>query len=157
MKKILSSLILVAALCVCTSGCKTPHAAPGGVYAPTNQVGAVIYDDTALALADASYKFTYESALTVFRFERDHRAEIAALSPSVGLDVKHGLDQARATTWEIDQRWAKARQAYKLSPTPAGLSTLQTILAEIQRLLPVVQTQLAPVTAVLTQPKTSTP
>ena len=130
-----------------TAGCKTPRLEPGGAYSPTNSVGQVIYKDVGLAVADASYKFTYESALAVFRFERENRAEIWKLAPG----VKRSLDKLRPNVVEVNRRWAIARQAYKVNPTPAGLTTLQTILAELQRLLPVVQAELVPVTSALTK------
>lgn len=129
------------------SGCKTAKLEAGGVYAPTNAVGQVVANDVGLALADASYKLAYDTALAVFRFERNHRAEIYRLSPQ----VKTELDKLRPQVVAIDRRWALARQAYKANPTPSGLTTLQTILAEAQRLLPVVQSQLAPMNRVLTQ------
>lgn len=143
---ILSAILLSAGAII---GCKAPKLATGGVYAPTNSVGEVVYYDLGLALTDASYKFAYETALSPLKFEKDNRTAIFALSPSVGLAVKQALDKVRAEIWTIDQRWAAARQAYKANPTPAGLSTLQTILAEIERIIPVVQSQLAPVYQVL--------
>lgn len=139
------TLAITALLC----GCKTRSLEPGGVYAPTNQLGQVIYNDVGLALTDASYKFAYETALSPLKFEQDNREAIFALSPSVGLAVKKALDKARADIWDIDKRWALARVAYKANPTPAGLSILQTVLAEIERIIPVVQSQLSPVYQVL--------
>ena len=138
-------------------GCKTSQLEPGGAYAPTNAAGVVLYNDVGLALADASYKFAYETALAVMRFERDNRAAIAAISPSIGASVKTEMDKMRTQVWAVDVRWAKARQAYKLSPTPAGLTTLQTVLSEIQRLVPVVQSQLAPVQSLSLTAITPTP
>ena len=154
--RILVSSLLFCAAMAATSflfvACNTPKLEPGGAYAPTNAAGVVLYNDLGLALADASYKFAYETALTAARFERDNRAAIAALSPSVGASVKTGMDKMRAQVLEVDLRWAKARQAYKLRPTPGGLTTLQTILAEIQRLVPVVESQLAPVQSLALNP-----
>lgn len=146
------TLLGLLALGVLTA-CKTPQLEPGGAYAPTNAVGQVTSNDLGLALADASYKFAYEGTLSVFRFERENRLDIWKLAPG----VKRELDKLRPKMWDIDRRWALARQAYKANPTPAGLSTLQTILAEIQRLLPAVQAQLEPVNAKLLQPATVNP
>jgi hypothetical protein len=143
MKRI-APLILMA-FAIALASCKTPTLEPGGVYSPTNTLGQVVYNDTGLALADAAYKFAYETVCSPLKFERDNRAKIFELSPSVGVSVKHALDDVRVQVWNIDQHWAVARQAYRVSPTPAGLSTIQTILAEVQRLIPVVQSQLAPV------------
>lgn len=143
--------VLMLAL-VFGSGCKTPHLEPGGAYAPTNAVGQVVVNDTALALADASYKFAYETTLGVMNYERDQRANIFKLDNRIGVQVKRALDQARPKVLQIDKRWALAREAYLKNPTPAGLTTVQTILAEIQQLLPVVQSQLAPVNELLLTP-----
>jgi hypothetical protein len=123
------------------TGCKTAKLEPGGVYAPTNAVGQVVYNNAGLALADASYMFAYETIQGVFKFERDNRLQIWAISPS----VKHSLDDIRPDVVAIDRRWAEARKLYKANPTPAGLSVVQSIISEIERLLPVVQQQLEPV------------
>lgn len=144
MKAILSVIALCAVL---ACGCKTATLEPGGPYAPTNSVGQVLYNDAGLALADASYKMAYDTMFAVFKLERDNRQAIWDISPT----VKRALDGIRPQVVEIDRRWAAARKLYKAAPTPAGLSTLQTILAEIQRLLPVVQDQLVPVNATLTK------
>jgi hypothetical protein len=145
--------VMAVAFTLALTSCKTRTLEPGGVYAPTNALGQVVYTDTGLALADAAYKFAYETVCSPLKFERDNRAAIFALSPSVGVSVKHALDDVRVQVWAIDQRWAVARKAYRASPTPAGLTTIQTILAEVQRLIPVVQSQLAPVyTTLATNP-----
>ena len=143
---------LCAGLLFGGTGCKTPRLEPGGAYSPTNSTGQVIYNDIGLALADASYKFAYETVVGVSDFEDEYRAEIFALNPTVGLKVKHELDRIRPQIVAVNYRWALARQAYKLNPTPAGLSVIQTILLEIQRLVPVVQSQIDPVISLLTKP-----
>lgn len=146
----LALLAPLLTLPVAFTGCKAPRLEAGGVYAPTNATGQVVYNDLGLPLADASYKFAYETTLAVFAFERDNRAAIWAISP----DVKHALDKARPQVVAIDLRWAQARHLYRAHPTPAGLTTLQTILAEINRLVPIVQAQLAPMNqALLAQPQ----
>jgi len=124
-------------------GCKT-NLEPGGAYAPTNELGQVIHSDTELALADASYKLAYETSLAVFKFEKDNRVAIWNISPN----VKHALDKARVQVQEIDKRWATARKAYRQSPTPEGISGLREILLEINRLLPIIQQQIAPVESI---------
>lgn len=131
-------------------GCKSPSLEPGGVYAPKDELGRVVYSDIGLALADASYKFAYETVLSPLKFEKDNRAQIMALDPQIGLKVKQALDKVRVEVWEVDVRWAKARNMYRANPTPVGLSNLQTILLELQRIIPVVQAQLVPVYQVLT-------
>lgn len=142
-------LIAIAAISAPLSGCKNQTAQPGGAYAPTNSAGQVIYDDTNLALADASYKLAYTSIQTVFAFERDNRTAIYKLTPS----VKEALDKVRPTVVDIDLRWATARRAYRLNPTPEGLSTINSILSEIARIVPAVQAQNVPLVNALTKPK----
>lgn len=124
-------LIALLSLCV-LCGCKTPKLESGGAY----------NGDLNLALADASYKFTYETTLAIFKFEMDNRAELLKISPA----IKANLDKLRPQVVAVDKRWAIARRAYKANPTPDGLTKLQSILAEIQRLLPVVQAELQPLT-----------
>jgi len=150
------AVVICAALMLLFVGmsCKTPSLESGGVYAPTNQVGQVIYNDLGLALADASYQFAYSTVLAPLRFERDNRVMIFAANPQVGLSVKHAMDRVREQVWMVDVRWATARKAYRASPTPAGLTALQTILAEIQRIIPAVQSQLDPVYQVIVKPST---
>jgi len=99
-----------------------------------------------LFAADASYKFAYSTVLNALAFERDNRETIKAIAPQ----VKPALDKVRETTWEIDQKWARARSAYKANPTPAGLTTLETILAEIEKLMPIVTVALEPYIGKLT-------
>lgn len=139
--------LLVLPVAMLGAGCHTPKLEPGGVYAPTNSTG-VVYNDLGLALADASYKFAYESVTALLRFERDNRAAIWEVTP----EVKRALDRVRPEVVAIDRRWALARAAYRANPTPAGLGTLQTILSEIQRVAGAAQAQLDPVYHQLTQP-----
>lgn len=137
----LAVLAIPVGIAGCSGGCKTSTLEPGGVYAPTNAAGEVIFDDRGLALADATYKLTYESALSVLAYERNNRVAIWALSP----EVKRAFDKVRPVVVDINLRWAKARQAYKKNPTPEGLSLMQEIMGEIDRLLPALQTQIDPV------------
>lgn len=147
MKKL--AQMLSVALCIglftigvgCNSGCAS-KLEPGGAYAPTNALGIVVSNDKALAVADASYKLTYESALSVFEFERENRAALWAINP----DIKKALDKARPQVVDINKRWAEARKLYRQNPTPEGLTNLESIMAEIGRLLPVIQSQI-PLTA----------
>lgn len=149
--RLLLPIVLAVVTILFTSSCKTPKLESGGPYSPTNSTGQVIYNDIGLALADASYKFAYETTLDVMRFERNNRAAIWAISP----DVKRKLDLIRPQVAEIDRRWAAARRDYRLNPTPAGLSVIQTVLAEMQRVLPIVQKQIQPVyTSLTTKPAT---
>ena len=130
------------------TGCHAPQLEPGGAYAPaivsTNAAGAVTVSpvtapETALFIADASYRLAYDAVDGVLKFEYQNRAELAAKFPK----LKPALDKLRPQIWRIEQRWALARRAYKASPSPAGLSQIQTILSEITRLVPVAQAELA--------------
>jgi hypothetical protein len=143
---LLPATLLISALLIAgmEAGCTT-QLENGGAYAPgTNSASGVFVPtqapDPALYVADASYRLAYDAIDGVLKFERDNRAEVAKLSPK----VKPALDAIRPTVKDIDHRWALARAAYKVNPIPANLSTLQNVLAEIQRLVPVVQSQLLP-------------
>lgn len=143
----LVALMMAAVAMLALAGCgKTLE--PGGAYAPatTNADGTLVATqkaDMALFVADSSYKLAYDAVDAVFKFERNNRAQLATISPKIKLT----LDQYRATAVDIDRRWALARQAYKANSIPANLSTLQDVLAEVQRLVPVVQSQLTPAIA----------
>lgn len=146
----LSVLLLSAALSISTLtvGCNTTKAQPGGVYAPTNELGQVVFDDTKLALLDASYKFAYETTFSLFEYERTNRKAIQSISP----EIKHAFDLARPHIADIERRWALGRRAYRTNPTPANYSTMQTVLAELNRALAVVQAQAQPVFAKVVKP-----
>lgn len=123
---LLSTLILTL-----VDGCKsTPNLEMGGAYAPVN---AQAQPD--LFIADSAYKLAYDTVDGVFKFERDNRAALQKISPG----IKAGLDKIRPIAWKIDQRWCTARQAYVATPGAGSLSTLQGILAEMQRLIPAAQ------------------
>jgi hypothetical protein len=146
-------LTLVAVFALACTGCKTKLES-GGAYAPAtfsaDAAGAVSVTPKSapqlgLYVADAAYKLAYDIVDGVLKFERDNRADVEKISPK----IKIALDAVRPVAWDIDQRWAKARQMYQANPTPAGLSNIQTLLLEIQRLIPVVQEQIAPVFSTL--------
>jgi len=139
------ALLALITLTACT-GCKSVNLAPGGAYNPatTNAAGQVTLNaapEQALYVADASYKLAYDLLSGVLKFERDNRAELAKISPK----IKTNLDKIRPVAVDIDHRWALARAAYKANPTPLGLTTVQQIIAEIQRLIPAAQAELTPV------------
>lgn len=147
---LIAALLLPCALLF--GGCKTPKFEAGGAYAgvtSTNAAGDVLQvtePEQALYLADQTYKFAYTTVFNVLQFERDHRAEIQKISPK----IKEALDVVRPKVKDIDYRWAVSRQAYKLNPTPAGLSTIKLVIADIQRLIPVAQAEIDPVFAQVT-------
>jgi hypothetical protein len=132
------------------AGCGTTLQ-PGGAYsgstlATNTTTGAVSTNvasapDLEFELADSAYKLAYDTIDGVLSFELNNRAQLLATFPG----FKAALDKLRPTLVKIDQRWAAARQAYKRTPTPAGLTTIQSILAEIQKLVPTAQAAMAPV------------
>lgn len=134
--KLICALFAAAIIAAGLAGCKTPQLETGGAYHPTEATAP----DTALYVTDAAYKFAYGTVGDVFRFERDNRQAIAQLAPQ----VKPALDKLRPVAVEIDSRWARARRAYSANPTPSGLDTIKRIVAEVERLLPVVQAELRP-------------
>lgn len=143
--------LVVAIAATFLSGCKTPQLEPGGAYSPaiTNAAGDVVLTtapETALYVTDAAYKFAYDTVYAVLKFERDNRVELARISP----EIKKALDRVRPKVVDIERRWANARQLYKANPTPEGLTTIQSIIAEIQRLIPVAQAELEPFYASIT-------
>jgi len=117
------------------TGCKSPNLEPGGAYNPSP---ATLAPEQALYVTDAAYHLAYDAVDQVLLFEMNNRAQLQAVSPK----IKTALDGIRPTAADIDHRWAMARAAYKASPTAANLTVIQKILAEIQRLVPVVQAQL---------------
>lgn len=118
------------------AACQAPKLETGGGYHPTEAT----QPETVLYVTDAAYKFAYTTVQGALKFERDNRKEIAAVAPQ----IKPALDKLRPVVADIDLRWARAREAYQAHPTPAGLSAYQKTVAEIERLMPIVQQELEP-------------
>lgn len=106
------------------TGCAT-KLEPGGSYHQTGQA-----PDKAFYATEASFDLAYAVVDAAFKFERDNRQMLWELSPS----IKHGLDAIRPNASQIVVTYAKARAAYLKNPTPNGLSTLQTVLSQMQQL-----------------------
>lgn len=117
------------------TGCHSVQLESGGAYNPSP---TTLAPEQALYVNDAAYRLAYDAVDAVFLFERNNRVQLQAVSPK----IKTALDGIRQTAADIDHRWALARQAYKANPTPANLTAVQQVLAEIQRLVPVAQSQL---------------
>lgn len=115
-------------------GCS--HLEPGGAYAPTatnavtGEVTATAAPDKALFLADSAYKFAWTSANAAFELERENEALLFKISPN----IKHELDKIRVEAMAADLDFHRARSAYVVSPTPAGLSQVEAALSTIKRL-----------------------
>lgn len=142
--------LFIAALIITLVACHTPQLAPGGAYSgstlatnattgsvSTNTTGVA---DPALFVADSAYKLAYDAIDGVLLFELNNRALLKTSFPG----IKPALDNIRPTLVDIDRRWSAARKVYKSLPTPANLSTLQGILAEIQDIVPIAQAAMAP-------------
>jgi hypothetical protein len=130
------------------SGCGSTLAL-GGAYAPgtkapgsTNLVASAA-PDIAFYDIDSSFWLTYSAVDAVFIYELQNRSTLWALSPNIKLT----LDQARPQVWGAVQYYIAARSTYKASPTPAGLTALQTTLSQLQALAASAQAALSTVTA----------
>lgn len=120
------------------SGCRKTLE-PGGAYAPatfaTNQTTGVITTnrisqaDMAFYTIDAAFRMAYSATKAVFDWEMDNEAFLWGVSPQ----IKKTLDGIRPQATDAVLRFGIAREAYKANPTPAGLDTMQTLLAKMQQ------------------------
>ncbi len=139
LNRIFSAILLSISLALfagCSGGCKS-HLETGGAYAQvnTNADGTTnVVADLPFEIADQSYKTAYDIVDGVLAYERNNRTALLAISPKFKAD----LDKVRPVAKDIDHRWAVARQAYKMGPSPTGLKDIAGILSEFQRLVPVV-------------------
>lgn len=122
----IAALFTALVLCACKS-----NLAPGGAYAPTNSVivngqSVTVAPDKAFYAVDAAYDLAYSVVDAAFHFEADNGALFAQISPG----IRRTMNQVRARARDVDRRYALARRTYMANPTPAGLSTLQSILSE---------------------------
>jgi hypothetical protein len=156
-KLMFMTAMALAVAAIGLTGCKTPQLAAGGAYSPgefvltTNSTGAVSTNfvatsapDVAFFVADQTYNAAYSIVDSAFKWEADNREQLYTLFPQ----IKKTLDGIRPTAWNIQRRWAFARKAYEDNPISANLTTIQAIVAEIQRLVPVVTAAEATVTTV---------
>jgi len=155
MKKFKLPILLIALLALpFLQACKGPTLAPGGAYAPatittsTNAAGVVTTNtvataapDPAFEAVDQTFDTTYSMLDDVLVYERANRKALEAISPS----IKHSLDAIRPGAWLAVQAYTSARRTYIANPTPAGLTTLQTILSQVQALAAAAQTAQATV------------
>lgn len=94
--------------------------------------------DKAFYAADAAFELSYSLANTAFEFEQKNRQLLWSLSP----DIKRTLDRIRPQAKEVAVAYAQARKAYTAYPTPAGLSTLETVLGRMQQIASAAQAAL---------------
>lgn len=136
---VLSITILAASLFAV--GCQKTLA-PGGAYnqyqtnATTGAVSSV--PDKAFYASDSAFWAAYSALDTIFNIERDNRDLLWSVSP----DIKHSLDSIRPTASQVLQGYLKARAKYIQTPTPEGLTGIEAILAELQRVVSAAQVAL---------------
>lgn len=142
--KYFKSLLLIFSLSLCLGfglGCKgSGTLEQGGSYAPAVQqidptTGATNWlataaPDKGLFIVDSAFDLAFTTVNSIFELERANRQLLWGISP----DIKHTLDSIRPQAVEAVQKYGLARRAYLASPTPAGLTSLQTILFQIQNL-----------------------
>lgn len=123
--------VLSLALALVLPACQHAALAPGGAYAPTNSVGtATAAPDVTFYQVDQAFSLAYGIIQGVFKFELDNREYLWGLNPK----IKRTLDGIRPDVVNAIQNYDIARRAYQASPTPTGLSTLQTVLSKAQQL-----------------------
>lgn len=132
--KLCAAMLLLPIMILCWEGC-AHKLELGGAYRPatTNAAGIVVdasTPDYAFFSVDLAFSTAYSAVDAVFKFERDNRVALWKVSPN----IKHTLDNLRPKVWDVVRRYARARKAYLSNPLPAGLTTLQTVLGEIQKL-----------------------
>ncbi len=132
LKIFVSTILVVTSLAI--AGC-VHKLELGGAYSPsqTNSLGvvtAVSAPDMALYTADSTFALAYATADGAFTFERNNRAFLWKVSPN----IKHNLDKIRPQAVDIKNRYLAARKIYIANPIPANLSTLNLILAELQKI-----------------------
>lgn len=115
------AMAMVAALPI---GCASKLES-GGAYAPPGQA-----PDKSFYAIDASFDLAYSVVDAAFTFERNNRQWLWKVSP----DIKHLMDQIRPQAADGVAAYARARREYLRTPTPAGLTALQTALDQMRRL-----------------------
>ena len=133
----IAAMLVAIALTVAAvlSGCKSGKLELGGSYRPstTNAAGQVVdaaAPDYGFFVVDLAFSTAYSAVDAAFTFEKNNRNLLWRVSP----EIKHTLDKIRPAAWNVVQRYARARQIYLRKPTPADLSILQALLANIEKL-----------------------
>lgn len=116
------------------TGCKNPRLEVGGPYSPTNSA-----PDVALYQVDSAYLLAYNVLDTAFTIERNNRQLLWDLSP----DIKKTLDTIRPEAVRVRNDFHTARTAYVKSPSTAGMTILEQILASVQKLASAAQAVIA--------------
>lgn len=143
------AILLFAVAVIATlpfAGCKSNNLEPGGAYAPANPVVtegvtnwvATVSPDPIFYSTDVAFNFAYTLVDTAFTFEKNNRQLLWSISP----DIKKTLDRFRPQAAAIVLQYTASRKAYMATPTPAGLTQLQTLLSHLQSLNSAVQAAL---------------
>jgi len=137
MKTIRISLILLV-LCLIGQGCVTnTRLEPGGAYSQSATAAAM----PELFVMDSSFDLAYSALDTTFKFERNNRTMLWAISPN----IKHTLDKLRVEASRVKLDYAIARQAYLANSIQTNLDALTTALTKLQAIniaaLTVIQTK----------------
>lgn len=138
---VLALLLGISALFFAGCGLTKSTLVNGGAYAPgsfqvttngelvsTNFV-ATAAPDLLFYQVDSAFNAAYTIVQTTFALEYYNRAVLWKLSP----DIKHTLDSIRPAAWKAVVTYETARTAYEKSPTSAGLTGLQDLLANVQQ------------------------
>lgn len=115
------------------SGCSNTTLETGGAYSQEGKK-----PDKSFYAVDAAFDIAYSAVDTVFTFEKNNRQMLWELSP----EIKHTLDKIRPQAKEVVVAYSTARKAYTENPTPAGLTTLETVLSRMQQLATATQAAL---------------
>ena len=135
LKMTIAEIVITVTMLVAIAlmGCKSGKLEGGGAYAPstTNSAGiAVAQPDYKFFICDLAFSTAYSAVDAALTFEKNNRKLLWGVSP----EIKHTLDKIRPVAWSAVQKYSRARRVYLTSPTPAGLSTLQNLLSEIQKI-----------------------
>jgi hypothetical protein len=84
--------------------------------------------DMAFYTMDAAFAVAHDTYDMVVNLERNNRLLLWKLAPA----IKHTLDATKDNAWIASVTYTTARAAYLANPTPAGLTTLQTALSQLQ-------------------------
>lgn len=128
--KVIKSLLLAFVLACGIIGCQHGKLEPGGAYAPVDTNGVpTLQADFGFYLAEATYRTVHSAGMAVFQFELDNRPTLWKLSPK----IKQDLDKIRPDFWKYNGLYLRARTAYQLHPTQAGLDTMNSALAKLRQ------------------------
>lgn len=122
-------IFLLLPLLITLLGCKGTLA-PGGAYNTGSTNAVTIKVDYAFFVTDSAYNLAYSAIDAAFKFERDNRALLWGRTKQ----IKRELDRIRPQAVAANGKYLEARAVYLANPTPANLTILQALLAEIQRL-----------------------